>query len=71
MFIMKIEKDKQRNEQNYQIKKKIRKLTEKETYKNLGILEVDTNKQAEMKEKIRKKDEQESFWKPNSVAEIL
>ena len=31
---------------------KIRMLREKETYKYLGILEVDTIKQVEMKEKI-------------------
>ena len=33
---------------------KIRTLREKETYKYLGILEADTIKQVEMKEKIRK-----------------
>ena len=32
----------------------IRMLGEKETYKHLGILEADTIKQAEMKEKIKK-----------------
>ena len=35
---------------------KIRKLGEKETYKYLGILEADTIKQVEMKEKIRKEN---------------
>ena len=34
---------------------KIRTLEEKETYKYLGILEVDTIKQVEMKDKIKKK----------------
>ena len=34
---------------------KFRTLGEKETYKYLGILEADTIKQAEMKEKIKKK----------------
>ena len=34
--------------------RKIRTLGEKETYKYLGILEVDFIKQAEMKEKIQK-----------------
>ena len=34
---------------------KIRTLGEKETYKYLGILEADTIKQVEMKEKIKKK----------------
>ena len=33
---------------------KMRTLGEKETYKYLGILEVDTNKQVEMKDKIKK-----------------
>ena len=33
---------------------KIRTLGEKETYKYLGILEVDTIKQVEMKDKIKK-----------------
>ena len=33
---------------------KIRKLTENETYKYLGILEADTIKQVEMKDKIQK-----------------
>ena len=33
---------------------KIRTLREKETYKYLGILEADTIKQVEMKEKIQK-----------------
>ena len=35
-------------------KDKIKTLTEKETYKYVGILEADTIKQAEMKEKIQK-----------------
>ena len=35
---------------------KIRTLREKETYKYSGILEVDTIKHAEMKEKIKKKE---------------
>ena len=34
----------------------IRTLGEKETYKYLGILETDTIKRAEMKEKIKKKN---------------
>ena len=34
---------------------KIRTLREKKTYKYLGILEADTMKQVEMKEKIKKK----------------
>ena len=35
-------------------KDKIKSLAENETYKYLGILEADTIKQAEMKEKIQK-----------------
>ena len=35
-------------------KDKIKTLAENETYKYLGILEADTIKQAEMKEKIQK-----------------
>ena len=54
-------KDEWRKEENHQIKKKkkkkkkkIRTLEEKENYQDLGILEMDTIKQAEMKEKITK-----------------
>ena len=36
------------------IQEKMRALGEKETYKYLGILETDTIKQVEMKEKIKK-----------------
>ena len=45
---------------------------EKETYKYLGILEADTIKQVEMKEKIKKSisDERENFSKSSSTAEI-
>ena len=39
---------------------KIRTPGEKKTSKNLGILEADTIKQAEMKEKIHKKVSQEN-----------
>ena len=56
---------------NYQ---RIRKLGEKENYKHLGILEADTIKQAEMKEKFLKKstsNERENFSKPNSGGGIL
>ena len=47
-------------------------LGEMETYKYLGILEADTIKQAEMKEKEKKNTsgEQESYSKPNYIAEI-
>ena len=49
------------------------RLREKENYKNLEILKVDTIKLGEMKEKNTKKnisDEQENFPKPNYIAEI-
>ena len=36
------------------IQEKIRTLTENETYKHLGILEADTIKHVEMKDKIQK-----------------
>ena len=49
------------------MKKKIRTLGEKETYKYLGKLEADTIKHAEMKEK---KEEWENYLKPNYITEI-
>ena len=57
---------------------KIRTLREKENHKYLGILEADTIKQTEMKEKKKKKkekkrkasDKRENFSKPNSAAKI-
>ena len=36
----------------YQIKRRLERLESKEAYKYLGILEADTTKQVEMKEKI-------------------
>ena len=50
-------------------KDKIRTLTENETYKYLGILEADTIKQVEMKNKIQK--ELENYSRQNSIAETL
>ena len=44
---------------------KIRTLGEKETYKYLGILEVDIIKQVEMKEKIKK----EYLWRTRKLLE--
>ena len=44
---------------------KIRTLAEDETYKYLGILEADTIKQAEMKEKIQK----EYLWRSRKLLE--
>ena len=53
---------------------KIRTFSENKPYKYLGILEVDTMKRAEMKEKIKKKKnisgERENFSKQNFIAEI-
>ena len=45
-------------------------LGEKETYKYLGILEADTFKQVEMKEKI-KKEESEIYTRKNYLAGSL
>ena len=41
---------------------KIRTLEEKETYKYLGILEADTIKQVDMKEKIKKEYLRRTRW---------
>ena len=51
---------------------KIRTLRVIETYKYLGMLEADTIKQAEMKEKLKKNTtgERENYSKPNYIAEI-
>ena len=48
-----------RKEWNYQTKKKIRTLREKETYIFLGILEADTIKRVKTKENIKKSIPQE------------
>ena len=52
---------------------KIRTLGEKEIYKYLGILEADTIRQVEMKEKLRKNisGEAECYSRRNYVAETL
>ena len=54
-------------------KDKIKMLTENETYKYLGILEVDTIKQAEMKEKFQKEylRRTKKLLETNSISEIL
>ena len=55
-------------------KDKIRTLGKKETYKYWSILEADTIKQMEMKEKKLRKnisEELESYSRQNSLAEIL
>ena len=47
------------------IQEKIRKLGVKETYNYLGILEADTIKHSEMKEKIKKgipRKKEKSIW---------
>ena len=50
---------------------KVRTLAENETYKYLGILEADTIKQVEMKDKIQKNisGELENYTRQNSLAE--
>ena len=52
---------------------KIRTLGENETYKYLSILEADTIKQVEMKDKIQKEylREPENYSRQNSLAETL
>ena len=52
---------------------KIGMLTENETYKYLGILETDTFKQVEMKNKIQKEylRELENYSRQNCQAETL
>ena len=52
---------------------KIRTLGEKESYKYLGILEANTLKQMEMKEKIKEEylRELDTYWRHNYVAETL
>ena len=54
MFLKKNSKSQITEEIELLNQEKIRTLGKKENYKYLGILEVDTIKQAEMKEKIRK-----------------
>ena len=52
---------------------KIRTFGEKETNKYLEILEVDTIKHAEIREKIKKRNtsgKRENYSKPNYIAEI-
>ena len=54
MLVMKSGKRHLTNEKELPNQEPIRTLGEKETYKYLGILEVDTIKQMEIKEKIKK-----------------
>ena len=73
MLVMKIGKRQLTEEMELPNKDKIKTLAENETYKYFGILEADTIKQAEMKEKIRKNisGELENYSRQNSIAEIL
>ena len=58
MLVMKSSKRFLTDGKERQNQDKIRTLGEKETYKYLGILESDTIKQVEMKEKLRKKSQE-------------
>ena len=51
---------------------RIRMFGEKENFKYLGILEEDTIKNSQMKEKEEKStpDKRENLWKPGSAAKI-
>ena len=60
MLIMKSGKRDMAKKMEQPNQEKIRTLGEKETYKYLGILEADTIKQLEMKEKILKRVSQEN-----------
>ena len=73
MLIMKSGKRHLTNGMELPNQEKIRSLGEKETYKYLGILEADTIKQVEMKEKLRKSisGEPESYSKQNYIAGTL
>ena len=65
MFIRRSSKNKITEEIELSNQERIRMLWEKENYKYLGILEVDTIKQVEIKEKIRK----EYFWRMRNFLE--
>ena len=73
MLIMKSGKRHITNGMELPNQEKIRTLEEKETYKYLRILEVNTIKQVEMKEKLRKSvsREPESFSRQNYIAGTL
>ena len=66
MLIMKSGKRQMMERIELQNQGKIRTLGEKETNKHFGILEADTIKHAEMKEKFKK----ENYSKPNYIVEI-
>ena len=70
MLIMKSGKRHMTDRMEQQNQEKIRKYGEKKNYKYLGILEADTIKQVEMKDKIKKTNTivRESYSKPNYIA---
>ena len=70
MLVMKSGKRRMTEKIELPNQEKIRTLGEKETYKYLGILEADTIKQVEMKEKIKKEylREPESYSRQNNRA---
>ena len=73
MLVMKSDKRHLTDEMEQPNKDKIRTLGEKETYKYLSILEADTIKQLEMKDKIQNEylREPENYSRQNSQAETL
>ena len=73
MFIRKSGKRQRTERLELPIQERIRMLGEKENYKYLGILKVDTIKQEKAKEKKKgnsTSDEWENFLKTSSAAEI-
>ena len=73
MLIMKSGKRQIREGIEQPNQERIRTLEEKENYKYLGILEANTIKQGEMKEKNKKRVHQtnmKNFLKPSSAVEI-
>ena len=73
MFIMKSGKRQMTEGIEQPTQEKIRTVREREMYKYLDILEVDTIKQVEMKEKKPKKkcpEKRENYSKQNYIAEI-
>ena len=73
MLIMKSGKEKKKERMKLTHREIIKTLRKMENYKYLGILEADTIKQTEIKEKYKKgtSEERENFSKPNSTAERL
>ena len=73
MLVMKSRKQQLTDGMEQPNKDNIKMLAENETYKYLAILEADTIKQVEMKEKIQKNilGKLENYSRQNSIAEIL